>query len=520
MKTHDFMLRDKPEDIYAHIFNLASVMLSISSIRDGHFIEVNEACLPTLGYSREEMIGKTSFELGLFSNPDDRVKLLNILEQDGKVRNQEIPLRAKDGRILNFLFSADKMTFKGENCWLVEIVDITERKVVEYALQDTARRLADTIIMLQLVLDTIPVRIFWKDTDLKYLGCNLSFARDAGRSFPEDLIGDTDDHMAWAEQAVLYRADDILVIKSGQPRIAYEEPQTTPDGRKIWLRTSKAPLRDSNGKTIGVLGTYEDITEQKTHEEERILLIKQLRQTNADLEQFASSVSHDLQEPLRMVAGFAGLLKKRYHGKIDAEADKYISYAVDGVVRMQNLVSDILKLARAGINRRKPFLIDSGKALEDALRNLEQRISENDAIISMDVMPYIRFELMELCEVFQNLIANALKFGSKDRRLFIHIGAGELENEWEFSVSDNGIGMESKDLTRIFMPLERLHDHVESDGSGIGLTICKKIIEHYGGRIWASSLPRQGSTFFFTVPKKPLAEFQPDPACSPLSPLD
>jgi len=355
--------------------------------------------------------------------------------------------------------------------------------------------------MLQLVLDTIPVRIFWKDTSLKYLGCNLSLARDAGREKPGDLIGDTDDHMAWAEQAELYTADDRAVISSGQARIGYEEPQTTPAGEKIWLRTTKVPLRDASGNIIGVMGTYEDITARKIAENERTRLIMQLRETNADMENFASTASHDLHEPLRMVAGFAALFRKKYQGALDAEADRYIAYIVDGVTRMHKLIADILKLARAGINRRKPFLIHAGDALDDALHNLEGQIASRDVLLSMDEMPDVWFEHVELCQVFQNLIANALKFARRNHKLFIHIGARSLEKEWEFSVSDNGIGMKPEDTAKIFMPFGRLHESEEYPGSGIGLSICKKIVEHYGGKIRVESSPGHGSTFFFTIPK-------------------
>lgn len=271
-----------------------------------------------------------------------------------------------------------------------------------------------------------------------------------------------------------------------------------------WLQISIAPRRDKAGRIIGAVHLARNITERKKAEEERRKLLAELRRSNADLKEFSTVASHDLQEPLRIVAGFAELLQKRHPQALNAEANEYLDLIIDGVRRMQNLITDFLRLARASIRDRHPVIIEANRALDDALKNIGKTITENGARICADQLPALWFERAELCQVFQNLIGNAIKF-RREHPLTIHISARELEQEWEFCVRDNGAGFEQKNAARIFEPFQRLADHQGVPGSGIGLAICKKIIEHNGGAIWAESEPGQGTCFKFTVPKTPRA---------------
>jgi signal transduction histidine kinase len=231
----------------------------------------------------------------------------------------------------------------------------------------------------------------------------------------------------------------------------------------------------------------------------------ELQRSNAELEQFAYVASHDLQEPLRMVGSYTGLLKRRYQGKLDRDADEFIAYAIDGVTRMQGLINDLLIYSRAGRGDRPLEELDSGQALGRALDNLQTAIADKQALVSQGTMPRVMANTVQLTQLFQNLIANALKF-CKDRRPEIRIAAERAGPEWVFSVHDNGIGIDPQYGDRIFLIFQRLHKREEYPGTGIGLAICKKIVEQQGGRIWVESEPGKGSTFKFTLPA--IAEHQ------------
>jgi signal transduction histidine kinase len=225
----------------------------------------------------------------------------------------------------------------------------------------------------------------------------------------------------------------------------------------------------------------------------------ELQRSNAELEQFAYVASHDLQEPLRMVGSYTGLIKRRYQGKLDSEADEFIAYAMGGVTRMQALINDLLTYSRAGRGDRPLEEIDAGQALARALDSLQTAIAEKKAVVSQGAMPLVVANPIQLTQLFQNLVGNALKF-CKDGRPEIRVGAERQGSEWVFSVQDNGIGIDPQYRDRIFLIFQRLHKREEFEGTGIGLAICKKIVEQQGGRIWVESEPGHGSTFKFTLP--------------------
>ncbi len=225
----------------------------------------------------------------------------------------------------------------------------------------------------------------------------------------------------------------------------------------------------------------------------------ELRRSNEELEQFAYVASHDLQEPLRMVGSYTGLLKRRYHGKLDSEADEFIAYALGGVTRMQALINDLLTYSRAGRGDRPLEKTDSGQALARALDSLQTAIADKKAVVSQGAMPPVIANPIQLTQLFQNLIGNALKF-CKDGRPEIRVAAERHGPAWVFSVQDNGIGIDPQYRDRIFLIFQRLHKREEYEGTGIGLAICKKIVEQQGGRIWVESEPGTGSTFKFTLP--------------------
>jgi light-regulated signal transduction histidine kinase (bacteriophytochrome) len=239
------------------------------------------------------------------------------------------------------------------------------------------------------------------------------------------------------------------------------------------------------------------IREQKLRDE-NLRAQADLARSNRDLEQFAYAASHDLQEPLRMVATYSQLLAERYRGKLDGTADKYIDYAVDGALRMQTLIQDLLAFSRVGRQGNEPQLTDCNLVVESAIANLQAAVQESGAQFFIDKLPTVTAEPAELRQLFQNLLGNAIKFRSP-RPPEIHIAAKIKGHDWVFSVSDNGIGIAPEHAETIFGIFKRLHTHSEYPGSGIGLAICKKIVEQSGGRIWVESQP-QGARFCFTLP--------------------
>jgi PAS domain S-box-containing protein len=269
------------------------------------------------------------------------------------------------------------------------------------------------------------------------------------------------------------------------------------DGREFPVQITIWPVRV--GRTWSFNAFVSDITERRRTEEALAQQADELARSNADLEQFAYVASHDLQEPLRMVASYVQLLAQRYQGKLGADADEFIAFAVSGATRMQALINDLLAYSRVGSTAQAAETTDSQQVLKRVLGDLKMAITESDAVVTHDPLPQVATAPTHLAQLFQNLVTNALKFRGPQQP-HIHVGASRLDGEWTFSVSDNGIGFDPKYADRIFMIFQRLHNRAAYPGTGIGLAICKKIVEHNGGRIWAESEPGKGSTFKFTLP--------------------
>ena len=276
----------------------------------------------------------------------------------------------------------------------------------------------------------------------------------------------------------------------------------TPEKSYIWININATPLfKPGEKKPYQVYITFEDITE--TIKAKKLLneTLAELKRSNTELEQFAYVASHDLQEPLRMVASFTQLLEKQYKDKLDENAREYINYAVDGAKRMQGLINDLLAYSRVTTKADKFEDIYLEKVLDEVLFNMEIVIGENEAVITRESLPNICADYRQMVQVFQNIIGNALKYrGPKTPQ--IHISAQKENEHWLFSLEDNGIGIEPKYFEQIFEIFKRLHAEDEYEGTGIGLAITKRIVERHGGRIWVESEPDKGSAFYFTIPDK------------------
>jgi len=238
--------------------------------------------------------------------------------------------------------------------------------------------------------------------------------------------------------------------------------------------------------------------EKKEQEKRLESYARELERSNKELEEFAYITSHDLQEPLRMVGSFLQLLQKKYKDKLDKEANEYIYYAVDGAVRMKRLISDLLNYSRTN----KEWLIelvDISEIIQEALKNLRTSINECGARVDFEYMPVLRVDAAQMLQLFQNLIGNAIKFRREGAQPVIKINAVKKDPEWLFSVEDNGIGIDQQYSDKVFVIFKKLHNKAKFEGTGIGLSIAKKIVERHGGRIWFESEPGKGTTFYFTL---------------------
>jgi len=286
-----------------------------------------------------------------------------------------------------------------------------------------------------------------------------------------------------------------------EPFFDFEMERAGPGGGSVWLSISGEPVFDASGRFRGYRGIGRDITERKRAQGVLRAAYDELARSNAELQQFAYVASHDLQEPLRMIGSYTQLLEKRYGEQFDQDAREFMAFIVDGATRMKQLIEDLLAYSRVGTRGREMRPVQSQAALDKALINLRAAIEASGAGVTHGPLPEVRADDTQLVQLLQNLIGNAIKFRKKDEPLKIHVGAEDAGAEWRFSVADNGIGIEPQYYERIFMVFQRLHTRDEYPGTGIGLAICKKVVDRHRGRIWVESRPGQGSTFRFTLPK-------------------
>jgi len=374
-----------------------------------------------------------------------------------------------------------------------------ERIRVEKCFHEAERRYSH-------IVETVAEGIYQSTPDGKFIAVNSAFAKMLGYESPQDLLGTIRNikDQLYVNPHVREEFKKQLAETNVIRGMEYEVYRK--DGARIWITVNAHAVCEENGSVLYYEGTTEDITPRKKSEKQLQIINERLRKhvvelarSNTELQQFASAASHDLQEPLRMVASYVKLLQERYSGKLDRDADDFIGFAVEGVNRMKLLIDDLLTLSKVGrgdVNRGPTSFVAS---LQQALGNLELAIKEGGAVISFDPLPVLEVDQVQICQLFQNLIGNAIKFrGTAPPK--IHISAEKRDSEWVFSVKDNGIGFEMEYAHRIFRMFQRLHARNDYSGNGVGLAICKKIVEMYGGKIWVKSKPGIGSQFFFTLP--------------------
>ncbi|WP_156302899.1 sensor histidine kinase, partial [Methylogaea oryzae] len=352
--------------------------------------------------------------------------------------------------------------------------------------------------LLTLVLDTIPARVFWKDRDGVFLGCNRAFARDAGVDEPSQLVGKTDYDMGWRAQAERYREDDRAVIESGQAKLYFEEQQPRDDGI-FWLETSKIPLTGADGEIIGVLGTYEDITARKRIETELVRAKELAEQASQAKSEFLSRMSHELRTPLNAVLGFGQILADEEPDQpLTLDQKDCVEHIVNAGQHLLHLVNDILDLAKieAGAIHLAPELIDIDELLQECLDIIRPQAAQR-GISLIEPAPgggTVSADRTRLRQVLLNLLSNAVKYNRPEGA--IRVSVQPLAGKVRLAVEDTGQGMTPEQLSGLFEAFNRLGaERSGTEGAGIGLVITKRLVEAMGGSIGADSRAGVGSTF-------------------------
>ncbi len=326
----------------------------------------------------------------------------------------------------------------------------------------------------------------------------------------QEMIGHGDEKLSGMNEADLtpsrWHAAQFDIIKEQVVRLGrsqvYEKEYVRADGSVFPVELRTFLIRDDTHNPMGMWAIVRDITQRKQAELEREKAMTALERSNEDLKQFAYVASHDLQEPLRMVASYTQLLAERYKDQLDDKANKFIHYVVDGAARMQALIRDLLAFSRVETHIQEFKTVDAQSALGVAVFNLKTMIDDTSALVITDDLPKVRADETQLSQVFQNLINNGIKFQKKSQIPRIHISVRPQNGCWCFTVQDNGIGIESRYREKIFQVFQRLHTRHEYPGTGIGLALCKRIVDRHGGQIWFESSPAKGTTFYFTIPDK------------------
>jgi PAS domain S-box-containing protein len=466
----------------------------------GEILEINDSLVQMTGYSLEELRNVDAIEILVLEKYKSLVRK-NI--QSAYEGSYEIECRKKDGTIIPIRINSKNMMYIGRKVRLLIVTDLTEQKKIEMEL----RRERD---LFSKIADTSPTGIIHFDRDGKAIFANKMIKKILALK-DGDVLDWTYNDPRWDIRGIdgnRISENDLPFIKvfeTGESIQNFLMDVNLPIGKRIFVSINNSPVFDENQEITGVIATVEDITERiiaekklKSLNQQLVEHAENLSKSNTDLENFAYIASHDLREPLRMVSGFVRLLESKYKSRLDREADEYINYITDGVERMDKLINDLLSLSRISTRKQNLKPVDCNAVLKQVKMSLKHIIDERKTEIIYDDLPVITADPLQMSQLFQNLVSNAVKFCSTQPE--IRISVKNTGQYWEFSVQDNGIGIDPKNFQRIFQSFQRLHTRDEYAGSGMGLAICKKILERHKGEIRVESEPGKGSTFIFKIP--------------------
>ncbi len=444
--------------------------------------DANQACRRIFGTKIEKIVGSSIFRFASQSSGHD-LNLHFFSAKELGDNSNEIELKRYDG---SSFFADVKTSYKrdGTSSFNTLIQDITERKKAEMALKESEERFSKAFH------GTVAGKAIFRLSDGRFIDANDRWLKLNGLT-REETIGRT-----FADLNIWTNAEDWKQLTGELKQNGFIEDKECEFRRKsgeTWISLISSQIIELSGEKV-VLASQLDISDRKRAEEE-------LKRSNEELRQFAYVASHDLQEPLRMVTAYLGLLERRYNGKIlDDQAREYICFATQGADRMRELIEDLLEYSRVDTKGKAFAPTDMNNIIERTKLALKASIEESQASIELDKLPTIMADEGQMIQLMQNLLSNSIKFrGDEPSR--IHVSCSDRWNHWTFSIRDNGIGLNMEYADVIFRVFQQLHSREEYPGTGIGLAICKKIVERHGGRIWVESEEGKGSTFFFTISK-------------------
>ena len=429
-------------------------------------------------------------------HPDMRSRVAANIAMD--LRGEITPLTAldlsrDDGTTVPVQGRGSAIPFGGRPAVQVVLRDVTEERRAAEALAESEAKYRSLFDSLDAGFCIIEVLFVEAGTPIDYvvLEANPAFVQQTGLA---DAIGRRMRDLEPAHEEHWFQIYGEIA-RTGEPRRCVQAAMPLIGG---WYEVYAFPSGAPGSNRVAIL--FHDITERMRSEEALREYAENLRRSNEDLERFAYVSSHDLQEPLRSIVSFSQLLERKYRGRLDAEADEYIDFIVEGGTRMQRLILDLLAFSRVNTTRQQIARTDAEDVLSEAMRSLDVSLREAGAVLTHDPLPDVTADPIQLAQVFENLVSNAVKFRRPNEPLRIHISARRLDGFWEFSVADNGIGIEAEYFEKIFVIFQRLHTKDAYPGTGIGLAIVKRIIDRHGGAVRVESTPGEGSTFSFTLP--------------------
>ena len=507
----------KSEELFSKAFHGSPAPMTIARQADGTYIEVNKGFLRMVECDREEVIGHTSLDLNLI-DAEGRAEIIRQFREQGDIHNIEVQAKAKSGRRLDVLTSIENIELAGEPCTITTMLDITERKHAEETLHkvqeelelkvlERTASLSEANALLQTMLDYVPDQIYFKDAQSRFIRNSRSQASALRLSDPAQVVGKTDfDFFPHAQRSY---DEEQEIIRSGNPLVDLEEWVVWPDGREMWVSTTKVPLRDKEGKIIGTFGISRDITGRKRAEQairqlnaDLEIQADQLKAANKELEAFSYSVSHDLRAPLRAIHGYTRILMEDYEPVLDAEGKRVCGVISREAQRMGQLIDDLLAFSRLGRKEMRTSGIDMESLADSVFEELMNNENEERIDFRVGHLPLITGDTVMMRQVWVNLISNALKFTSAKERAVIEVGSIQGETETVYFVRDNGAGFDMEYAHKLFGVFQRLHSESEFEGTGVGLAIAQRVIHRHGGRVWAEGEVDKGAIFCFTLPKK------------------
>ena len=484
-----------------HLFHLLVENVRDYSIyvidAEGRIASWNKGAKAIKGYEEEEIIGKP---YAMVFTPEDQAsgrpaRLLAEAKKTGSARDEGWRIRKDGSRIW---CTAVVTALKNEDGSLLCFSKITQDNTAQHNEVQKRRRSEERF---RLLLEMAPDAIVIVDRFGTIVRINAQTEKLFGHS-PDELIGQKMEilmPMRFRDRHPMQRGGFISNPKLRPMGSGLDLFGLHKDGREFPVEISLSPMETEDGLLVS--SAIRDITEQKRLSNLLKATTDDLRRSNADLDQFAATASHDLREPLRMITSYTSLLERRLGEKLDDKSRRFMTYMIDGATRMDALITAILDYSQVGHKEIDAELVDAAAVVSSSLLNLEQKILDTHALIDCRPLPPIVADPVLLGQLFQNLISNAIKFTAKDRQPKVVIDARESDLEWVFSVADNGIGIRDEDTERIFTLFQRLHSTSDYSGTGIGLATCRRIVERHHGRLWVESTIDVGTTFFFSLPK-------------------